>query len=667
MRALVGAVAEAVSAMCGIAGIASEEGIGGAERAALGPMLACLVHRGPDDAGRYADEHVALGHRRLSIIDLATGRQPLSNETGTVWAVVNGEIYNFPQLREELSAKGHVFRSTGDSECLVHLYEDHGDRCVEHMQGMFAFALWDQSRRRLLLGRDRLGVKPLYYHFNGRRLEFASELKSILAAPGVPVDVDPTALVDFLTFSFIPSPKTILKGVQKLPPAHTLAYEDGRVSTQRYWDLSFRGHREAPVESLAEELWEQLAASTRSRLIADVPLGAFLSGGLDSTSVVAAMTEGAESPIVTVTCGFNEQAFDERPPARRTAEALRCRHHESLVLPNAADMVETLSWHFDEPFADASAIPTYYLSREARRHVTVALSGDGGDEALAGYRRYRFDVYEDRVRAVLPGPMLRLLGPIARHYPNRPWIPRPLRASATLRDLAVDAATAHGLSVATLGPAEAKRLLAPEVAAAIGDYDPVDRVRELYRRCDAPDHLSKCQYVDIFHGLAEGILVKVDRASMAHALEVRSPMLDHRFVEFAWSIPPRRRIRGRQGKHPLRVALGRRLGEEYAGRRKAGFEVPLDEWFAGPLRDRFQDALLRPGAAVHDWASPEEIERVWREHLGGRRRCGPTLWKLVMLDGWCRRFLDRAKASPSQNAALAPAISRCHTGAGATT
>jgi asparagine synthase (glutamine-hydrolysing) len=628
--------------MCGITGVASENRIGEAERVALGPMLARLVHRGPDDAGQYADEHVALGHRRLSIIDLTTGRQPLSNEAGTIWAVVNGEIYNFLQLREELRAKGHVFRSASDSECLVHLYEDCGDRCVERLSGMFAIALWDRPRRRLLLGRDRLGVKPLYYRHDGRRLIFASELKAILAAPDVPVEVDPTALADFLTFSFIPSPKTILKGVNKLPPAHTLTYQDGRVSVRRYWDLQFQGHRETSVDLLAEELWERLCTATRSRLIADVPLGAFLSGGLDSTSVVAAMTEAADDPVEAVTCGFSERGFDERKPARRTAEALHCRHHESLVLPHAADMAETLSWHFDEPFADASAIPTYYLSRETRRHVTVALSGDGGDEALAGYRRYRFDVYEDRLRGALPGAVRRMLGPIAGHYPTRPWIPRPLRAAATLRDLAVDAPTAHGLSVATLGPAEVRRLLAPDVAAEVGDYDPLERVRELYRRCDAPDHLSKCQYVDIFHGLAEGILVKVDRASMAHALEVRSPMLDHRFIEFAWSIPPRYRIRGRQGKHPLRVALGRRLGEAFAGRRKAGFEVPLDEWFADPLRDRFQDTLLRPGAAVHYWASSEEIGRVWREHLAGRRRCGPTLWKLVMLDGWCRRFMRTA-------------------------
>lgn len=644
--------------MCGITGIASEYGIGEAERTALGPMLECLAHRGPDDAGQYSDEHAVLGHRRLSIIDLATGRQPMSNETGTIRAVVNGEIYNFLQLRNELSGKGHVFRSAGDSECLVHLYEEHGDRCVERLDGMFAFALWDQPSRKLLLGRDRLGVKPLYYHFDGRRLVFASELKSILAARGVPVEVDPTALVDFLTFSFIPSPKTILRNVNKLPPGHTLSYEHGRILLRRYWDLEFRGHREAPVEVVAEELWERLASATRSRLLADVPLGAFLSGGLDSTSVVTAMAQAAQERSVTVTCGFNEQRFDERPQARRTAEALRCRHHESLVLPNAADMVETLSWHFDEPFADASAVPTYYLSREARRHVTVALSGDGGDEVLAGYRRYRFDVYEDRIRGVLPGPIRRMLGPIARNYPNRPWIPRPLRASATLRDLAVDPATAHGLSVATLDPAEARQLLGEGIAQAVVSYDPLERVRDLYRRCDAPDHLSKCQYIDIRLGLADGILVKVDRASMAHGLEVRSPMLDHRFIEFAWSIPPRLRIHGTQGKHPLRVALGRRLGEEFAARRKVGFEVPLDDWFAKPLRDRFQDTLLRPGAAVHDWIPAEAIMSIWRNHLAGRRRCGPTLWKLVMLDGWCRRFQRRPITARAEAAVLLSERSR---------
>ena len=364
-----------------------------------------------------------------------------------------------------------------------------------------------------------------------------------------------------------------------------------------------------------------------------------LSGGLDSAAVVAAMGQVARNEIVTVTCGFEEEAYDERGDALEVAALLRTRHHEMMARPEAAEIADTLALHFDEPFADASAVPTYYLSREARRHVTVALSGDGGDEVLAGYRRYRFDCHEESVRRVLPRWLRRALRPIAAVYPRRPWIPRPLRAAATLRNIAEDPATAHALSIATMDPAEARRFLAPDFARECGDYDPLDRARRLYERCDAPDHLSKCQYVDIRLGLADGILTKVDRASMAHALEVRSPMLDHRFVEFAWTIPPRERIRGTAGKFPLRQALERQLGRAIARRPKHGFEVPLDEWFRGPLRDRFQEALLRRAAPLHEWISPEAIAASWEQHASRRRHCGPTLWKLAMLESWRSRYL----------------------------
>jgi asparagine synthase (glutamine-hydrolysing) len=601
-------------------------------------MTDSLVHRGPDDRGEYHADRAALGHRRLSIIDLSTGRQPLANEDQTVWAVVNGEIYNFLELRDDLLARGHVFRSTSDSECLVHLYEEHGSDCVERMDGMFAFALWDEGRRLLLLGRDRLGVKPLYYRFDGSRLIFGSELKAILAAPDVPREIDPAALLDYLTFSFIPAPKTIFQDIHKLPASTVLTFQDGRVSTRRYWDLHHRGWSAEPPEVLAEQLWWRLRQATRPRLLADVPLGAFLSGGLDSAAVVAAMTQLARNDIITVTCGFEEREFDERSAALETAILLHSDHHELAARLEASEIVEELARYFDEPFADASAVPTYYLSREARRRVTVALSGDGGDEVLAGYRRYRFDCYEDSLRRWLPGSVRRALGPIAAIYPRRPWIPRPLRASATLRNLAVDAATAHGLSIATMDPGEARRLLAPDLARECRDYDPLDQLRELYHRCDARDHLSKCQYVDLRFGLAEGILTKVDRASMAHALEVRSPMLDHRFIEFAWTIPPEERIRGRAGKIPLRLAVEQQLGRGAARRPKHGFEVPLDEWFRGPLRECFRD-LLAGGTATLPWLAPAEIGRAWHEHLAGRGLRGPTLWKLLMLERWRRRYL----------------------------
>ncbi len=639
--------------MCGIAGIARTEPLTDGERRALTPMLDRIAHRGPDDAGRFDAPHVALGHRRLSIIDLQTGRQPLSNERGTIHTIVNGEFYNYRTLRDELKAAGHWFNTRSDSECLPHLYEAYGDTCVERLDGMFAFALWDASKRSLLLARDRLGVKPLYYHFDGRRLIFASEMKSILAVPGVRPEVDATALADYLTYSFIPSPKTILHGVRKLEPGCVLRFADGRITIRRYWDLNFRGRRGDSGERIINELWSVLQARTRARLMADVPLGAFLSAGIDSSAVVAAMKRVSNGDVITMTCGFDERGFDERAAARDTAGLLHCDHHEDLVQPHAAEIVDTFCHHFDEPFADASAIPTYYLSQFARRFVKVVLSGDGGDEALAGYRRYRFDQYEEAVRRCLPGFLRRgLIAPLAAMYPSRAWMPQVLRAGATLRNLAADAPTAHALSVSTLAPREVSALLSRDIAREIDDYDPLDHARERYHRCDAPDHLSKCQYVDMKLGLTDGILTKVDRASMAHALEVRSPMLDHRFWEFAWSIPPKWRIRDRAGKYPLRRLVERHVNARVARRPKTGFEVPLDAWFRGPLRDRFSDELLGPNALLRAWFEPKAIKRVWRDHLAGRHRHGPTLWKLAMFEAWCRRYLHASSAPREETATI---------------
>ncbi len=646
--------------MCGIAGIVEQSGIDLQARSALAEMLDRLRHRGPDDSGMHLSPDIALGHRRLSIIDLATGRQPLANETGSVWVVVNGEIYNFVELREELIARGHCFRTASDAECVVHLYEEHGPAFVERLNGMFALALWDARDRRLLLARDRLGVKPLYYAIADGRVVFASELKALLAAPNVAADIDPTAMVDYLTFGYIPSPKTIFKQCRKLEPGHLLEFHDGRHAVRRYWELRHRGWDDHATDEIAADVWQRLKQATRSRLVADVPVGAFLSGGLDSSAVASAMSQMSSDPIVTVTCGFREKGFDEREPARALAERIGAEHHDGLVRPDAAGIVDTLAWHFDEPFADASAVPTYYLSQLARRFVTVALSGDGGDETMAGYRRYRFDRYEDAMRRWVPDGIGRtLVGRIASICPQGPWVPRPLRAAATLRNVAVDAATAHGLSVATLHPSEALALIHPDMRREVAGYDPLDHVRRHFHRCDAPDLLSKCQYVDIRLGLGDGILTKVDRASMAHALEVRSPMLDYRFVESVWRIPPRRRIRGRHGKIPLRRAVLHHVGEDAARRPKAGFEVPLDAWFRGPLRERFGDRLLQIGADAHACLSRREIGAVWQRHLSGRRDCGPTLWKLIMFDAWCGRILSLPRRTSAATPPAAEEAAAC--------
>ena len=640
--------------MCGIVGIVSSDPLRPEDRTARDAMAATLTHRGPDGVGRYDAPHVALGHRRLAVIDVTGGGQPLANEDASIWAVANGEIYNFRELRDDLISRGHVFRTASDTECLVHLYEEQGDRCVDRLAGMFAFAIWDEPRRRLLLARDRLGVKPLYYCLDHRRLLFASELKAILAA-SVPSEIDPTALADYLTYSFIPSPRTIFTGIHKLPPGCLLTYKEGHITVRPYWDLSYQGLSDRPLDELADSLWEKLQWATSRRLVSDVPVAAFLSGGLDSSAVAWAMTRTSQDPVVTLTCGFDEKGFDERAKARTVSALIGTDHHDAVVRPQSVGWADTLCKSFDEPFADASAIPTYQLSQFAKRYATVLLSGDGGDEILAGYRRYRFDRYEEQVRKLVPSSIRRAtFGAAARFYPDRSWLPRPLRASATLANLSVDAATAHALSISTLRPDDVRRLLNPDVAAQLGDYDPLEHSRGHYHGCDAPDHLSKCQYADIRLGLADGILTKVDRASMAHAVEVRSPMLDYEFVQFAWSIPPRMRIRGRAGKWPLRSLMSRQLNPAVAAQSKAGFEVPLDEWFKGCLRAEFESRVLARNSACRAWFNAPVMKRFLSEHLSGQRRHGPTLWKLLMFEAWYDRYMKSCRReAPSRRALVA--------------
>lgn len=627
--------------MCGIAGIVSIDGLGQEAPARLARMMRQIRHRGPDGSGTWQDTHCALGHLRLAILDRSGGRQPIQNESGNLCVVANGEIYNFLELRESLAVKGHQFKTTGDSETIVHLYEEHGDGFVEQIAGMFAIGLWDAARRRLVLVRDRLGVKPLYWQFDGKRLVFASELKGILAA-GVEQSIDETALLDYLTYGFIPAPKTIFRNVHKLLAGHLLIFENGRVVVRRYWDLNHRGVTNDSAEACGEMLWESLRAATRRRMIAEVPVGAFLSGGLDSSSVAACMADLSRGPVTALTCGFDDAAHNETEAATAIATRLGCRHIVEAIHADAAAIVDRLAWHFDEPFADSSAIPTYYISRAAKRHATVILSGDGGDEVLAGYRRYRFDVREQAVRRMIPEAVRRtVFGSLGRLYPEGARLPRILRARATLRNIACDGATGHGLSIATMPPEEAVRLLHPDIRRAIKDYDPLDHVRRYYAQCDAADHLSKCQYVDIKLGLADGILTKVDRASMALGVEVRSPMLDYRFVETAWTIPPGHRIRRNQGKYPLRLAAARRIGTVSAGRIKHGFEVPMATWFRGGLGEMFQDRLCRGASEIGQWVQRDAIASALEAHQSGSRDRAATLWKMLMLDAWARQLADR--------------------------
>lgn len=673
--------------MCGITGLVASDTLAPTERAALSAMRDVLTHRGPDDSGRYVDAHAALGHRRLSVLDLSTGRQPISNENGTIWVVFNGEIYNHRRLRDELIARGHRFATRGDTEVIVHLYEERGDDFLDALHGMFALALWDAPRQRLLLARDRLGVKPLYYHVDARRIVFGSELKSVLEAPGVPHEIDPVALADYLAFGFVPSPRTILRRICKLRPGQCLIYERGRLRLRTWWDLHHRPWRTDSAESLSEELWGTLEAATRDRLVADVPIGVFLSGGVDSTCVAAAAADafGAAGMLTTCTVGFDNSATDERAAARRLASRLQTRHLEHAVAVRPSELLPRLAWHFDEPFADPSALPFFALCEAVRGDLTVALSGDGGDEALAGYRRYRFDVWEQRIRKLAPGWVRRpLFGTMARLYPDRADLPQPLRARTTLNNLSAGGDSAHARSVARLDAAGVRSLLAPDIATLTRGHDPWEHMRGLYRACDADDHLARCQYVDLRFELADGILTKVDRASMAHGLEVRSPFLDHRLIEFAATIPPALRMHSDHGKRLLREALRRRLGQGPADQHKRGFSVPLDEWFreaagaaraargasrsdGGALAARHRAELWERlhAAAALPWLDGAAVRRLAEEHTSGRRNHGPILWSLVMLHAWAAHYSANALRGACDAALYAiPEVTAAPRGAG---
>ncbi|WP_083669994.1 asparagine synthase (glutamine-hydrolyzing) [Singulisphaera sp. GP187] len=631
--------------MCGITGIVDIGGRSEADGAAIGRMTAALHHRGPDDSGSFIDSHAALGHARLSIIDLAAGHQPMCNEDESIWIVFNGEIYNFPELHETLEGRGHCFRSRCDTEAIIHLYEDYGDRCVDFLRGMFAFAIWDQKRRRLLLARDRLGIKPLYYWQDGTRLAFGSEIKAILQAPHVPRRINPEALQDFLTYHWVPAPKSMFEGIFKLPAGHTAILDEHGLRFRQYWDLHFPDPHRESEEVLRERFLAEFEESVRIHLLSDVPLGAFLSGGVDSSAVVATMAKLVQGPVVTNSIGFEESGFNELEYANAVAQKFGTDHHRQIVRPDVIDLVERLAWHYDEPFADSSAIPTYCVSRMTRGNVTVALSGDGGDENMAGYRKYKIHQRERALRRRIPSAIRRLaFGPMARLYPKADWLPRPLRAKSTFRNLASSDAEAIYLSRAAHAPELALALIRPEARAR--GYDPFTTIEDHYRRCDADDPLSKELYSDIKTYLCDDILVKVDRASMAVGLEVRVPILDHKFMEFMAAVPSDLKLRAGEGKYLFKQAVRPFLGPEVVDRPKMGFSVPLGEWFRGPLRELTEDTLFAPDAFIRSILDMDEIRRIWRAHQAGISSMESMIWAVFMLEQWGRNFLRADVSSP---------------------
>jgi len=627
--------------MCGIAGIADVAGRV-ADEALLRAMTSVQAHRGPDGEAVVCRGSVGLGHRRLAIIDLNTGDQPMANEDGSIWIVFNGEIYNFHELRCELEARGARFRTVSDTEVILKAYEADGPACVERLRGMFAFAILDERRRRLLLARDRAGIKPLVYAWDGRRLLFGSEIKAILQDPRVDRDLDQEALGDYLTYHYVPAPRTIFREVRKLPPASTLLLplDGGEPVISEYWRLRFAPDPHVTESEWIERLRTHLADAVRSHMVSDVPIGAFLSGGVDSSTVVALMAQASATPIRTFSIGFDEADFDELRFARQVATRYGTEHYELVVKPSALEVLPKLVWHFDEPFADSSAIPTYYVSKITREHVTVALSGDGGDENFAGYRRYARAV---GLHERLDRGAAALLRPLFRAAASALPVGAPGQAYAGL--LGAGPIERYRRLVAYQRRETLRRLLSDDLAALARSAASADTFAQLVARSGAPDYITALQYIDVHTYLPGDILTKVDLTSMAVSLESRVPLLDHRLMEFVATIPSSLKLKNGTGKYLLKRAMATSLPVEILTRRKMGFGVPLAAWFRGELRDMTRDVLLSPAARQRGFFRIAEVETLLRTHDAGRRDCSARLWALVCFELWMRQWADRGPVS----------------------
>lgn len=640
--------------MCGITGFAGtlrQHGDG----AVLGAMNDRLQHRGPDGEGRFLDEQVGLAMRRLAIIDVAGGDQPIFNEDRSVAVVLNGEIYNFLELRAELVARGHTFATRADTEVIVHLYEEQGVACVERLWGMFALALWDTRRQRLLVARDRLGKKPLVYHqtADGAGLAFASELQALLAHPGVPREIDPVSIDDFLTYLYVPAPNTIYREVKKLPPGHRLVWQPGAMArVEPYWQLHFTPKVALSDDEAVAEFRTLFRDAVRRRLISDVPLGAFLSGGMDSSSVVAEMAELSSAPVKTFSIGFGEQDFNELHFARQVAQRYGTDHHEMVVEPHALEILPTLVRHYGEPYGDSSAVPTYYVSQMTRQHVTVALNGDGGDEILAGYERHWAAVQAatlDRIPAALRQHVLRPLVPL---------IPEPRQRRAILRRAKRFLAVGH-LSpeeryqrwVGAFTPEQKRAMYTNTFREQVAGNDPVHWIREAMAE-PGLSTLDRVLRADTLTYLPNDLLVKVDIASMASSLEARSPFLDHRLVEFAAGLPTEMKLRGRTSKWLMREAMRDRLPPDILTRPKMGFGVPVGEWLRGELRPLLEDTVLSERAFSRGFFKPAAIRSLVQDHIDRRVDRTYHVWGLLMLELWFQEVGDRSAARASESLAV---------------
>lgn len=624
--------------MCGISGIWNYKTGQAVEMERLRLITDLLTHRGPDGKGFYTAPGLGLGHRRLSIIDLEGGRQPMCNEDATVWIVFNGEIYNSPELRLELQGRGHIFRTNSDTEAIVHLYEDFGEDCFEKLRGMFALALWDERKQQLLLARDRIGIKPLFYGRGKHGIVFGSEIKCIQASELVEIEVDATAIADLFTFFYVPGPKTIYRNVYSLDPGSYLRVDQRGIYQRRYWDLKDGQLSLGSEREYEERLLALLRESVKSHLLSDVPVGAFLSGGVDSSSVVALMSEFATEPVTTCTMGFDEEEYNEMPRARTVAQRFGCSHHEQTVAAEPAKLLTHLCGFYDQPFPDHSSIPTYYVSRLARKHVKVVLSGDGGDETFAGYSRYRRHHALEKIRRSVPAAFL---------YPFRSWTGNrengalPERLRRVLHQAAIGAREGylHGITIADQ-PLK-NRIFSADLKHELAGYDPLDSFRDLYNRAPGPDFLSKITYLDLKTYLVDDVLTKVDRASMANSLEVRVPLLDHQVVEFAYSLPLHMKLRAGKGKYLLRNTMSSFLPHGFMDARKMGFRIPFVPWMHGSLRPWAEDIVFHDSRATH-LLNSVGVRQLWNSFQNGRDHLGDLMGILLSLALWSNQRFPTA-------------------------
>lgn len=637
--------------MCGITGVLYSDRHRAADRRILQAMGDAIAHRGPDGEGFFKASNVGLVHRRLAIIDLAGGDQPIANEDESVQVVFNGEIYNYPELRASLESRGHVFRTNSDTEVLVHLYEDHGADLVKHLRGMFAFALWDARKRSLLLARDHLGQKPLFIYRDSEKLLFGSELKAILAHPNVDRTIAPEAIEDYLTFGVIPGERSIFHRIIRLPAGHYLQIDDAssEAQPQRYWQLSYDNEVELSDEEWKQKIEDKICDSVKAHLIADVPVGAFLSGGLDSSAIVASLSDFTSEPLQTFSIGFQEKEYSELPYAEAVARHFGTNHREEIVTPDAVRDLDDLVFFYDEPFADASAIPTMAVARMAAKHVKVCLSGDGGDEAFGGYARYGHDLTEAKIRDAIPRFIRQAaFGPMAAVWPKADWLPRPLRLKSLLQNLSLEPAAAYANTISACRVDMRARLMNSAFRNSLAGHRPEEFAEQAFRSGDR-DALSGMLAADTNFFLPDDFLTKVDRASMAFGLEVRPPFIDYELMELAASMPSHLKVRNGSKKWILKEIYESRLPNKLAHRRKQGFELPIDGWLRGPLRDQVEEVVLKKDAPISEYISTEAAKKMYRSHRNQTGRFGQVLWSLLVLGRWLDQYGTASQSTISES------------------